>query len=115
MPDYRGPMTTFVSLFDFARRVDLKRVEKRPLEMLARQGPLTCWTQTAAAYESLEGLVSIPPQSPNKNHRWCPCSVRRAKFARTSCRNGLVTRRTLVEEFRGWVLFIGTAGRLLAV
>ena len=28
----------FVSLFDFARRVDLKRVGKRPLEMLARSG-----------------------------------------------------------------------------
>ncbi|MGB3179585.1 MAG: DNA polymerase III subunit alpha [Albidovulum sp.] len=28
----------FVSLFDFARRVDLKRIGKRPLEMLARAG-----------------------------------------------------------------------------
>ncbi|WP_299205261.1 DNA polymerase III subunit alpha [uncultured Tateyamaria sp.] len=28
----------FVNLFDFARRVDLKRVGKRPLEMLARAG-----------------------------------------------------------------------------
>ena len=28
----------FVNLFDFARRVDLKRVGKRPLEMLARSG-----------------------------------------------------------------------------
>ncbi len=28
----------FVNLFDFARRVDLKRVSKRPLEMLARAG-----------------------------------------------------------------------------
>ncbi|MDF1871187.1 DNA polymerase III subunit alpha [Vannielia sp.] len=28
----------FVSLYDFARRVDLKRVGKRPLEMLARAG-----------------------------------------------------------------------------
>jgi len=28
----------FVTLFDFARRVDLKRVGKRPLEMLARAG-----------------------------------------------------------------------------
>ncbi len=30
--------TPFVTLFDFARRVDLKRVGKRPLEMLARAG-----------------------------------------------------------------------------
>ena len=30
--------TPFVSLFDFARRVDMKRIGKRPLEMLARAG-----------------------------------------------------------------------------
>jgi DNA polymerase-3 subunit alpha len=30
--------TDFVTLFDFARRVDLKRIGKRPLEMLARAG-----------------------------------------------------------------------------
>jgi DNA polymerase-3 subunit alpha len=33
-----APEQPFVSLFDFARRVDLKRVGKRPLEMLARAG-----------------------------------------------------------------------------
>ena len=32
------PERPFVSLFDFARRVDLKRIGKRPLEMLARAG-----------------------------------------------------------------------------
>ena len=30
--------TAFATLFDFARRVDMKRVGKRPLEMLARAG-----------------------------------------------------------------------------
>lgn len=35
--DARGA-APFVTLFDFARRVDLKRVGKRPLEMLARAG-----------------------------------------------------------------------------
>ncbi|MDH5452658.1 MAG: DNA polymerase III subunit alpha, partial [Paracoccaceae bacterium] len=35
----------FVSLFDFARRVDLKRLGKRPLEMLARAG----------AFDALDG------------------------------------------------------------
>ncbi|MEO1362672.1 MAG: DNA polymerase III subunit alpha, partial [Pseudomonadota bacterium] len=35
--DARGDKP-FVTLFDFARRVDLKRVGKRPLEMLARAG-----------------------------------------------------------------------------
>ena len=35
--DARGEKT-FVNLFDLARRVDLKRIGKRPLEMLARSG-----------------------------------------------------------------------------
>ena len=30
--------TLFSTLFDFARRVDLKRIGKRPLEMLVRAG-----------------------------------------------------------------------------
>jgi len=34
----RGGSKPFVNLFDFARRVDLKRIGKRPLEMLARAG-----------------------------------------------------------------------------
>ncbi|WP_293572645.1 DNA polymerase III subunit alpha [Phaeobacter sp.] len=33
-----APDKPFVTLFDFARRVDLKKVGKRPLEMLARAG-----------------------------------------------------------------------------
>ncbi|WP_296426486.1 DNA polymerase III subunit alpha [Yoonia sp.] len=33
-----GQGKPFVNLFDFARRVDLKRIGKRPLEMLARAG-----------------------------------------------------------------------------
>ena len=33
-----GVSKPFVNLFDFARRVDLKRIGKRPLEMLARAG-----------------------------------------------------------------------------
>ncbi len=33
-----GREKPFVSLFDFARRVDMKRVGKRPLEMMARAG-----------------------------------------------------------------------------
>jgi DNA polymerase-3 subunit alpha len=36
--DARAEGGPFVSLFDFARRVDLKRIGKRPLEMLARAG-----------------------------------------------------------------------------
>ncbi|MEX5728314.1 DNA polymerase-3 subunit alpha [Rhodovulum iodosum] len=36
--DEASPDKPFVTLFDFARRVDLKRIGKRPLEMLARAG-----------------------------------------------------------------------------
>jgi DNA polymerase III subunit alpha len=39
----------FATLFDFARRVDLKRVGKRPLEMLARAGAFDRSTPTAPA------------------------------------------------------------------
>ncbi|NDH72918.1 MAG: DNA polymerase III subunit alpha, partial [Rhodobacteraceae bacterium] len=49
----------FVSLFDFARRVDLKRVGKRPLEMLARAGAFDMLdANRRRVFESLEGLVS---------------------------------------------------------
>jgi len=50
---------SFVSLFDFARRVDLKRVGKRPLEMLARAGAFDMLdANRRRVFESLEGLVS---------------------------------------------------------
>ncbi len=49
----------FVNLFDFARRVDLKRVGKRPLEMLARAGAFDALDPNRRrVFESLEGLVS---------------------------------------------------------
>ncbi|MBL9062414.1 DNA polymerase III subunit alpha [Tabrizicola sp.] len=47
----------FATLFDFARRVDLKRIGKRPLEMLARAG---CFDQLdpnrARVFEALDSL-----------------------------------------------------------
>ena len=72
----------FVSLFDFARRVDLKRVGKRPLEMLARAGAFDVLdANRRRVFESLEGLVSYSAAIANKNHQIrCPCSVRRAKI-----------------------------------
>ncbi len=49
----------FATLFDFARRVDLKRIGKRPLEMLARAG---CFDQLdpnrARVFEALDPLVA---------------------------------------------------------
>jgi DNA polymerase-3 subunit alpha len=49
----------FATLFDFARRVDLKRVGKRPLEMLARAGAFDELDRNRRrVFESLEGLVS---------------------------------------------------------
>ncbi|WP_343116674.1 DNA polymerase III subunit alpha [Ostreiculturibacter nitratireducens] len=49
----------FVSLFDFARRVDLKRVGKRPLEMLARAGAFDVLDRNRArVFDSLDALVA---------------------------------------------------------
>ncbi len=49
----------FATLFDFARRVDLKRIGKRPLEMLARAG---CFDQLdpnrARVFEALDALTA---------------------------------------------------------
>ncbi len=51
--------TPFVSLFDFARRVDMKRVGKRPLEMLVRAGAFDVLDRNRArVFASLEALVS---------------------------------------------------------
>lgn len=51
--------TPFASLFDFARRVDLKRVGKRPLEMLARAGAFDVLDRNRArVFEALEPLVA---------------------------------------------------------
>jgi DNA polymerase-3 subunit alpha len=48
----------FATLFDFARRVDLKRVGKRPLEMLARAGAFDALDPNRArVFEALDGLV----------------------------------------------------------
>lgn len=56
--DARGSQA-FVSLFDFARRVDLKRVGKRPLEMLARAGAFDILdANRARVFEALDSLVA---------------------------------------------------------
>ncbi len=48
----------FVNLFDFARRVDLKKVGKRPLEMMARAGAFDELDKNRRrVFESLEQLV----------------------------------------------------------
>ncbi|MEM8554257.1 MAG: DNA polymerase III subunit alpha, partial [Pseudomonadota bacterium] len=49
----------FVTLFDFARRVDLKRVGKRPLEMLARAGAFDELDRNRhRVWRSLDALVA---------------------------------------------------------
>ncbi|MFT7058204.1 MAG: DNA polymerase-3 subunit alpha [Pseudorhodobacter sp.] len=49
----------FATLFDFARRVDLKRVGKRPMEMLARAGAFdTLDANRARVFDGLDGLVA---------------------------------------------------------
>jgi DNA polymerase-3 subunit alpha len=49
----------FATLFDFARRVDLKRIGKRPLEMLARAGCLDQLDPNRArVFEALDALTA---------------------------------------------------------
>ncbi|MEY4984428.1 MAG: polymerase subunit alpha [Pseudomonadota bacterium] len=49
----------FTTLFDLARRVDLKRVGKRPLEMLARAGAFDVLdANRARVFEGLDALVA---------------------------------------------------------
>jgi DNA polymerase III subunit alpha len=52
-----GGEKPFATLFDLARRVDLKRVGKRPLEMLARAGAFDCLDPNRArVFEALDAL-----------------------------------------------------------
>ncbi|MEM6659302.1 MAG: DNA polymerase III subunit alpha [Pseudomonadota bacterium] len=54
----KGAEKPFVNLFDLARRVDLKRVGKRPLEMLARAGAFDELDKNRRrVFESLDSLV----------------------------------------------------------
>ncbi len=56
--DARGDQP-FVTLYDFARRVDLKKVGKRPLEMLARSGAFdTLDGNRRRVFDSLDSLVA---------------------------------------------------------
>ena len=49
----------FATLFDFARRVDMKRIGKRPLEMLARAGAFDALDPNRArVFEGLDPLVA---------------------------------------------------------
>ena len=50
----------FTNLFDFARRVDMKRIGKRPLEMLARAGAFDALdSNRRKVFESLDALVAF--------------------------------------------------------
>ena len=70
----------FATLFDLARRVDLKRVGKRPLEMLARSGAFDeLDPNRRRVLASLDALVSYSAaihdqKSPIRSH----CLVKRA-------------------------------------
>ena len=50
----------FATLFDFARRVDMKRIGKRPMEMLARAGAFDVLDPNRArVFEALDALVGF--------------------------------------------------------
>ncbi len=54
----RGTDRPFVNLYDFARRVELKKVGKRPLEMMARAGAFDVLdANRRRVFESLDALV----------------------------------------------------------
>ncbi|MCC6001566.1 MAG: DNA polymerase III subunit alpha, partial [Pararhodobacter sp.] len=51
--------TPFADLFDFARRVDMKRIGKRPLEMLARAGAFDVLDRNRRrVFDALDALVA---------------------------------------------------------
>ena len=55
----RGDGKPFVNLYDFARRVDMRRVGKRPLEMLARAGAFDELDRNRRrVFQSLDALVA---------------------------------------------------------
>ncbi len=55
----RNESGEFKDIFDFSRRVDLRRLGKRPLEMLIRAGALDCLNPNRRLlFESIEILVS---------------------------------------------------------
>ena len=57
--DPASPDKPFVNLYDVARRVDLKRVGKRPLEMMARAGAFDVLDDNRRrVFDSLDALVS---------------------------------------------------------
>ncbi len=59
MTPVRAEERPFATLFDFARRVDLKRIGKRPLEMLARAGAFDQLDPNRArVFEALDPLVA---------------------------------------------------------
>ncbi|MEM9582752.1 MAG: DNA polymerase III subunit alpha [Pseudomonadota bacterium] len=59
----------FATLFDFARRVDLKKVGKRPLEMLARSGAFDQLDPNRhRVFASLDGLVSYSAAIHEQRH-----------------------------------------------
>ena len=57
MTPVRAEERPFATLFDFARRVDLKRIGKRPLEMLARAGAFDALDPNRArVFEAMDAL-----------------------------------------------------------
>jgi DNA polymerase-3 subunit alpha len=90
-----GGEKPFATLYDFARRVDLKRVGKRPLEMLARSG----------AFDALDrnrhrvlrrSMRSWPIRRRSTNRR-------AARRCRSSARRGRTCRSRALPDAEDWM------------
>ncbi len=91
----------FATLFDFARRVDLKRIGKRPLEMLARAGAFDELDRNRRrVFDGLDALVaySAAVHDQREPRRRCRCSARRA----TTCPSRACRRWTTGCRPNGW-------------
>ncbi|EIE53084.1 DNA polymerase III subunit alpha [Citreicella sp. 357] len=64
-----SPDKPFATIFDFARRVDLKRIGKRPLEMLARAGAFDQLDRNRRrVFDSLDALVAYSAAVHEQRH-----------------------------------------------
>ena len=96
----------FATLYDFARRVDLKRVGKRPLEMLARAGAFDQLDRNRRrVFDSLDALVAYSAAIHEQKNSQPGVALRRggrrsARAAPAARSNDWLPAERLSEEFK---------------